>query len=311
MGMVVYPIDRHSGRKDDTMTKKIGLVGIGLVGTAMAESLLAKQIKVIGFDIDAERRAEFEKLGGESASNPAEVASQVEYVLLSLPDTTVVRHVIEGTNGLLEAKPLPKYIIDTTTGNPEETIALAERLAQRGITMLDATISGSSRQVRDRAAVFMVGGKKAAFQTCRDIFDVLSEKLFYVGPSGHGSKAKLASNLILGLNRLVLAEGLVFAEKLELDPTAFLELLKETPAYSAAMDIKGEKMLKGDFTAQARIRQHRKDVSLILKYAKEAGQELPLSKVHLDVLDEAIAAGDGDLDNSAVIKELRRRSKGR
>jgi len=186
-------------------------------------------------------------------------------------------------------------------------MALAERLAQRDITMLDATISGSSRQVRDRVAVFMVGGDKAAFEKCHDIFAALSEKAFYVGPSGHGAKAKLAGNLILGLNRLALAEGLVFAEKLGLDPPAFLELLKATPAYSAIMDIKGEKMLKGDFTAQARIRQHHKDVSLILKYAEKAGQELPLSKVHLDVLDKAIAAGDADLDNAAVIKELRRR----
>jgi 3-hydroxyisobutyrate dehydrogenase-like beta-hydroxyacid dehydrogenase len=157
----------------------------------------------------------------------------------------------------------------------------------------------------------MVGGDKTAFATCRDIFDALSEKVFYVGPSGHGSKAKLASNLILGLNRLVLAEGLIFAEKLGLDPAAFLELIKTTPAYSAIMDIKGEKMLEGDFTPQARIRQHHKDVSLILKYAEQAGQELPLSKVHLDVLNKAIAAGDADLDNTAVIKELRRRHTSR
>jgi len=289
------------------MAKKIGLVGFGLVGTAMTESLLTRQFEIVGFDIDSERCAEFEKLGGKPAVSPAEVAGRVEHVVLSLPDSKAVRQVIEGPKGLLEAEPLPKYIIDTTTGDPEETIALAERLAQRGITLLDATISGSSRQVRDRAAVFTVGGDKAAFERCKDIFAALSEKVFYVGPSGHGSKAKLAGNLILGLNRLALAEGLVFAEKLGLDPGAFLELAKATPAYSAIMDIKGEKMLRGDFTAQARIRQHHKDVSLILKHAEKAGQELPLSKVHLDVLNKAIAAGDGDLDNAAVIKEMRRR----
>jgi 3-hydroxyisobutyrate dehydrogenase-like beta-hydroxyacid dehydrogenase len=157
----------------------------------------------------------------------------------------------------------------------------------------------------------MVGGDKAAFEKCQDIFAALSERVFYVGPSGHGSKAKLASNLILGLNRLALAEGLVFAEKLGLDLAAFLELVKTTPAYSTVMDVKGEKMLTGDFAAQARIRQHHKDVSLILKYAEQAGQELPLSKVHLDVLTKAIAAGDADLDNAAVIKELRRRRSSR
>jgi 3-hydroxyisobutyrate dehydrogenase-like beta-hydroxyacid dehydrogenase len=291
------------------MTSKIGLVGLGLVGTAMAESLLGRQFDVIGFDICSERCAQLEKLGGRPASNPAEVAGQVKHVVLSLPDTNAVRQVIEGPGGLLEAKPLPTHIIDTTTGDPEETTALAERLAERGILFLDSTISGSSRQVRDREAVFMVGGDKAAFEACTDIFSALAEKVFYVGPSGNGSKAKLAGNLILGLNRLALAEGLVFAEKLGLDLEPFLELLKATPAYSAIMDTKGEKMLDGDFTPQARIRQHHKDVSLILKYAEKAGQELPLSKVHLGVLKNSIAAGDGDMDNSAVIKEIQRRKK--
>jgi 3-hydroxyisobutyrate dehydrogenase-like beta-hydroxyacid dehydrogenase len=153
----------------------------------------------------------------------------------------------------------------------------------------------------------MVGGDKEVFEKCTDIFDALAEKVFYLGPSGSGSKAKLASNLILGLNRLALAEGLVFAEKLGLDLEVFLKLLKATPAYSAIMDTKGEKMLKGDFSAQARVRQHHKDVSLILKYAERAGQELPLSKVHLDVLEKAIENGDADLDNAAVIREIKRR----
>ena len=156
----------------------------------------------------------------------------------------------------------------------------------------------------------MVGGKKAAYENCMDIFKSLGAKSFYLGASGNGSRAKLACNLILGLNRLALAEGLVFAAKLGLEQRAFLELLKVTPAYSAAMDIKGKKMLEGDFMPQARLRQHHKDVSIILKYAEDLEQELPLSKVHLEVLEKAISAGDGELDNSAVIREIQRRGKG-
>lgn len=291
------------------MTKKIGLVGLGLVGTAIAESLLERQFHVVGFDIDPQRRAHLEKSGGKAAGDPAELARQAEYIVLSLPDTKVVRQVVDGPSGLLKAEPLPTHIIDTTTGDPEETMALARRLAERGIFFLDSTISGSSRQVRERKAVFMVGGEKAAFERCTDIFTALATKVFYLGPSGNGSRAKLAGNLILGLNRLALAEGLVFADKLGLELESFLELLKATPAYSAVMDIKGDKMLKADFKAEARIRQHHKDVSLILKYAEMAGQELPLSKVHLNVLEKAIAAGDADMDNSAVIREIRRRNK--
>ncbi len=291
------------------MTAKIGLVGLGLVGTAMAERLLAEQFDVVGFDIDSTKCEHLEQLGGKVVNSPTEVAEQADRVVLSLPNTEVVLEVIEGPGGILEAKTLPRYIIDTTTGDPEETAALAKRLAKQGIYFLDAPFSGSSRQVRDKEIVFIVGGDKTAFEECKDIFDALGEKVFYVGESGNGSKTKLASNLVLGLNRLALAEGLVFASKLGLDPRAFLELLKVTPAYSSAMDIKGKKMLDGDFTAQARLRQHHKDVSIILKYAEKLGKKLPLSRVHLDVLKKAIEAGDGDLDNSAVIREIERRNR--
>lgn len=300
----MYAIER-----DKSTMNEIGLVGVGLVGTGMAERLVASGFCVVGFDIDCKRREHLEALGGKAVGSSTEVAQQANRVVLSLPDTETVRQVVEGPGGILKATTLPTYIIDTTTGDPEITIRLAQRLAERGICFLDATISGSSQQVRNRQAVFMVGGEKTVFEACKDVFDALSEKVFYLGPSGSGSKAKLASNLILGLNRLALAEGLVFASKLGLEPEALLELLKVTPAYSAAMDTKGKKMLSRDFAPESRIRQHHKDVSLILKYAEKTGQELPLSRVHLDILEKSIAAGDAEMDNAAVIREIERRNK--
>jgi 3-hydroxyisobutyrate dehydrogenase-like beta-hydroxyacid dehydrogenase len=291
------------------VTSTIGLVGLGLVGTEIAERLLAEQFNVIGFDIEPAKCEHLEQVGGTIVDNPAHVAEQTDRIILSLPNTEVVLKVVEGQDGILESKRLPRYIIDTTTGDPKETAALAQRLKEKDIYLLDAPFSGSSQQVRNKEITFMAGGDKTAYEKCTDIFQTLGAEIFYLGASGNGSRAKLASNLILGLNRLALAEGLVFAGKLGLDTKAFLELLKVTPAYSAAMDVKGKKMLDGDFTTQARLRQHHKDVSIILKYSEKLGQELPLSKVHLDVLNKAIEAGDGDLDNSAVIKEIERRNK--
>ena len=289
------------------MSDYIGLIGIGLVGSAMAESLIASGFKIIGFDIDPSKCEQLKKLGGAAVNSAAQVAEQTERIILSLPDSDAVFQVVEGSGGILEAKKTPKYIIDTTTGEPDKTAALAQRLAGQDIYFLDAPFSGSSQQVKHKEVVFMVGGDKTAYEKCMDIFNSLGAKKFYLGVSGNGSKAKLAGNLVLGLNRLALAEGLVFAAKLGLEPKAFLELLKVTPAYSAAMDVKGKKMLEGDFTPQARLRQHHKDVSIILKYAENLKQELPLSKIHKEVLEKAITAGDGDLDNSAVIKEIQRR----
>ena len=296
-------------RKESSLTSHIGLIGIGLVGTAIAERLLAENFDVIGFDIEPVKCEQLEKLGAKAVDNPAQVAEHTDRIILSLPNTEIVLKVVEGPSGILEAGKLPRYIIDTTTGDPEKTVALAKRLNEKDINFLDAPFSGSSQQVRDKQITFMVGGERAAYEQCMDIFQTLGAEIFYLGDSGNGSRAKLASNLVLGLNRLALAEGLVFASKLGLDANAFLELLKVTPAYSAAMDVKGKKMLDGDFTAQARLSQHHKDVSIMLKYSEKLGQELPLSKVHLDVLKKAIKAGDGDLDNSAVIREIERRKK--
>jgi len=287
----------------------IGLIGLGLVGSAIAERLKANRFNVVGFDIDRAKCDQLEQLGGQSADSPAQVAEEAGRIILSLPDTDAVLQVVEGPGGILEAKKVPAYIVDTTTGEPDKTAALAKRLAGRCIYFLDAPFSGSSRQVREKEVTFMVGGEKAAYEKCVDIFKTLGAKVFYLGASGNGSRAKLAGNLILGLNRLALAEGLVFAAKLGLEPRAFLELLKVTPAYSAAMNVKGKKMLEGDFTPQARLRQHHKDVSIILKYAENSGQELPLSQRHLEILEKAIEAGDGELDNSAVIREIERRGK--
>lgn len=121
-----------------------------------------------------------------------------------------------------------------------------------------------------------------------------------------GARAKLATNLVLGLNRAALAEGLVFAEAIGLDGRTFVDLLRDSPAYSRAVDAKGEKMLAGDFAPEARLRQHAKDVGLMLEQAAACGRVLPMTKAHARVLDDSIAAGDGELDNSAVIVQIRR-----
>lgn len=285
----------------------VGLIGIGLVGTALAQHLFARGYAVVGFDTDAARMTAFTAMGGASARSPADVAQQARRIVLALPDSNVVAQVVAGPQGLLTATTLPQVIIDTSTGDPDDTIAVAQRLAARGVAYVDATLSGSSEQVRAREAVLMIGGAPDVVDAQRDILAALADRMFHLGPVGSGAKAKLASNLVLGLNRLVLAEGLVFAAALGLDLPRFLALLKASPAYSVAMDVKGDKMLRDDFAPQSRVHQHRKDVAMMLQHAAAAGQPLPLSRVHLQLLDAAIAAGDGELDNAAVIRELRRR----
>lgn len=292
-------------------SESVGLIGVGLVGTALADNLIAAGYGVVGFDIDGDRLGCLESVGGEPAASASEVGGKVNRVFLALMNSDIVRDVVEGPHGLMEAQSPPSYIVDCSTGDPEQTVRLASRLRERNVSLLDAPISGSSEQIRNREGVFMVGGETEDFEACKDLFEAVAKQFYHVGPSGDGAKAKLASNLILGLNRLVLAEGLVFAERLGLETGPFLALLKKTPSYSCAMDVKGRKLVDGDFTPQSKVAQHAKDLSIILKYAERLGQPLPLTDTHKNILDAAIDAGDGDLDNSAVIRQLRRIAKPR
>ncbi len=294
---------------DNRETGQIGLIGLGLVGTALADILLERGFKLIGFDVDARRCESLRGQGAMIADSPRHTASLVDCLILSLPDSVVVDQVLNGGAGVLASDAVPAHCTDTTTGDPEDTVRFAQQCSGHGMAYLDATISGSSRQIAARDSVFMVGGDRAAFTACQSLLKLFSDKVFYLGPSGSGSCAKLASNLILGLNRLALAEGLVLAETLGLDLDRFLDLVKQTPAYSRAMDVKGRKMIDRNFEPESRMRQHHKDLRLIMQYAEEHGQELPLSSAHLDVLEQALAAGDGELDNAAVICELRRRTR--
>jgi 3-hydroxyisobutyrate dehydrogenase-like beta-hydroxyacid dehydrogenase len=290
----------------ETEGETIGLVGIGLVGTALAENLLAAGYDVVGFARTPASRARLTRLGGRVVSAPAEVASEATRVILSLPDSDVVEQVVAGPGGLLAASGSLRLVLDTTTGEPERTEALAAQCAADGVMFVDAPISGSSEQIRRRQGVVLVGGDRAAYEACLDLIRSVADRHYYLGSPGAGARAKLASNLVLGLNRLALAEGLVFAERLGLDLCAFLAMLKTTPAYSCAMDVKGEKMLRGDFAPQSKVSQHHKDLRIILEYAARARQELPLARLHKTILERAMDAGEGELDTSAVIQVLRR-----
>ena len=298
-----------NGTNTSTMNESIGVVGTGLVGTAIAELLLDAGFDVVVWNRTRSKTEPLAAQGARAAERLDALGLECRRVFISVMTTRTVTELVEGRDGLLSADGATEYILDTTTGDPDETVALADRLEERGIHFLDATISGSSQQIRHRAGLYMVGGSRDSFAACEDLLQSVTEKYVHVGPSGSGSKAKLASNVILGLNRLALAEGLVFAERLGLETKAFLELLKISPAYSVAMDTKGAKMICGDFEPQSRIRQHLKDVQIILKYAGAVGQEMPLSRQHLEIMESAVAAGDGELDNAAVIRELRRRGE--
>lgn len=277
----------------------VGVIGLGLMGSALAERLLAASYSVLGHDIDTASCEALLRIGGDVAANHADVAARCDRIVLSLPTTDIVEDVIGQMGAALRSG---QVIIDTTTGNPQRTAALGARLAERNVGYLDATLSGSSAQARKGDIVVMAGGRREVFDVCEDIFRSCARRWFHVGDWGSGNRMKLVSNLVLGLNRAALAEALAFAKVLGLDPEVTLSILAASAAYSRVMDTKGQKMIAGDFTPQAKLSQHLKDVRLILAEGSRAGVDLPLSALHRQLLEGLEAAGLGDLDNSAIIR---------
>ncbi len=274
----------------------IGLIGLGLLGSALGSRLIEQGIEVLGFDIDRDACDRFVRSDGEVAESLPQVAG-CKQIILSLPTSTIGRQVIDDLQPHL--KPATA-IIDTTTGSPTDAEVAAGLLGAASVEYLDATVGGSSKQARRGDAIIMCGATDDGFESCRTTLERLSSRLFHTGLPGSGSRMKLVTNLVLGLNRAVLAEGLAFAEAQGLDAASVLAILAAGPAASRVMDIKGRRMIERDFAPEARLRQHAKDVGLILETAHEAGRELPLSQLHAELLQGLIDLGLGDLDNSAI-----------
>ena len=277
----------------------VGLIGIGLLGSAIANRLIGAGFTTWGYDPSPQAMSAFSALGGQPITKLNDVSSASHPIILCLPNTDVVEEVLNAVTPRLRPGTI---VIDTTTGDPDRTRRLAGRLAEADVSLIDVSVLASSVITQEGNALLIVGSSSAVLQDVRHVLEAISEHIHHVGPVGAGQEMKLVANLVLGLNRAVLAEGLHFSRTFSLDQEAVLQILKSGVAYSKVMDTKGRKMLDEDFVPQARLSQHLKDVRLILEHAEDAQTVLPLSNAHRDLLEKAEAAGNGDLDNSSIIR---------
>jgi 2-hydroxy-3-oxopropionate reductase len=262
----------------NSMNKSIGFVGLGLMGSRMIANLISAGFAVIGYDIDPDRVSAFVEAGGKPVDDPVSMAAQADVIMLSLPNSDVVDAVVSQSLKLFEVSCKDLILIDTTTADPILSEQLALRLRKKGIEMLDATISGTPKMCAERDITLMVGGDEENFKKCESIFSALSKTTYYLGKNGSGALMKLIVNLVLGLNRMVLAEGLALGEKAGMEPQQLLGVLKQSAAYSKAMDMKGGKMIAADFLpAEGKLAFHLKDVHLMLDLGRRLNFPLLLS----------------------------------
>ncbi|GAB5445300.1 NAD(P)-dependent oxidoreductase [Gymnodinialimonas sp.] len=277
---------------------RIGIFGLGLIGSALAGRLLSAGFSVAGYDPEPERGAALSALGGTAAS--ARDVWKAQAVFSCVFDTDQLAALIA------DAPETNTLLISMSTCDPERMADLSDAAEAKGISLVEAPISGTSKALAAGDVLLLVAGDEAAIQRLDPVFNALARQYITVGDIGNGNRAKLAINLVLGLHRAALAEGMVFAEALGLEPADFLAMAKASAAYSAVMDSKGQLMVDRDFAPQGRIVQSAKDFTLIRDSAAAKGQGLPFTETYLAMMEDALAAGEGDLDNSAVLLPIAR-----
>lgn len=287
--------------------RRLGAIGLGLLGSALTATLLEQGFEVQGFDQDPDRLREHEQRGGRAVHSIREVVHGVDRLLLCLPTSDISRSVCLGADGIAATAERGTVVMDATTARPSDSIAICQGLAERGLSYLDTCVSGSSAMAAKRDIVVMVGGSADALEQARPVLEAVARSVHHMGGPGAGARTKLIVNLVLGAHRVVLAEALVLGEQAGLDLEVLLEVLKDGAAHSKAMEGWGRRMVTGDHgNPMSRIHQHAKDVRLILEEGQAVGAPLWMASTVSQILLVAQQQGLADSDNSAVIEVLRR-----
>lgn len=287
------------------MEKRAGIVGIGLMGQAITSNLIKAGFSLRGYDIDRGRMKEFEAQGGKPVTSAAEAARGVRWLLTSLPNSTVVREAVFGPGGVAEGAEKGLFLVDTTTSRPDDSVKIGAELGSKGIRFLDASVSGTSTMAWSKDLIVIAGGEPADFEACRPLFDGFTKAAYHMGSVGSGALTKLIINLVLEINRLGLAEGLTLGAKAGLNLETLLTVLKDGAAGSKTMDQKGERMIKGNYKPEGRLRTALKDVRLMLEQGQRFGTPLLAISLFHELIQAGVQMGYGDSDSCSLIEVLR------
>ncbi len=281
---------------------EIGIVGLGLVGNAIAKRLKLAGYAVSGFDIVQEACGKASEHGVLIQPDAASVFANARLVILCLMTSDDRREVLWGKQAAANALQPSTIILDVSTSRPEDIVIDNQRLAEQKSRLVDVCLSGSSEEIANGEALALIGDRNnnAPYHALLKCF---TKEQYYFGEAGDGNRMKLIVNLVYGLNRLVLAEALGLASKSKFDLQLTLDVLKAGGTYSRCMDTKGPKMINGTYEPPvARLGQHYKDTKLILEYAQSVGAQTPVSTLHSSLLQKLVEAGYAELDNAAVYK---------
>lgn len=285
-------------------SKAVGMIGLGIMGSAMSGNLVKAAFKVLGYDVLPKRRSEHKKAGGIAARNCREVARRCEIVLTSLPSAQAL---LDTAAEFSRDARKGQIVIETSTLPIAVKEEASELLARRGAILLDCTLSGTGAQARVKDLVVYASGDEKHYRRIAPVLDGFARAHYYVGAFGAGSKVKFVANLLVAIHNVAAAEAMVLAMKAGLDPAVVLKVVADGAGSSRMLQVRGPMMVKGDYSeATMKVQTWQKDMTIIGDYARKIDCPTPLFSASAPFYTAAMAMGLGQEDTGAVCEVLER-----
>ena len=285
---------------------KIGIIGLGMLGNAVALHLLDEGLDVTVYNRTIEKSNQAKERGANVANSPKDVAEKSELVIMVVKDADAVKEIAFGDQGILEGKHDQLIVADMSTIDPIESKNISKKFLEHGIKKLDIPVMGGPNVAITGDLVMMTSGDEESFGKCKKVFEKIANKVFYLGESGIAHSVKLAMNLQITMLALALSEGITMVKKANVDPKKFLEILNSTYFKTGMSENKAFKMIDGKYDATFTLANLKKDISTMTNSAKNLGIELPMIKKAEEVYENAIKEGLGDLDYTGIIEYIKK-----
>ena len=286
--------------------KKVGIIGLGMLGNAVALHLLDLDFKVTAYNRTKEKTEEVKKKGAKIVTSPKEVAENSDIVIIVVKDAKAVREISFEKNGIIDGKHEKLIVADMSTIGPSESRNIWEEFQKHNVNKLDIPVMGGPNVAITGELVMMVSGDKESFEYCKNVFDSIANKVFFLGEKGIAHTVKLAMNLQITMLALALSEGITLVKKANVDPRIFLEILNSTYFKTGMSEKKAYKMIDGKYDATFTLANLKKDINTMTNTAKSLGIELPMIKKAEEVYENAIKEGFGEIDYTGIIEYIKK-----
>jgi 3-hydroxyisobutyrate dehydrogenase len=287
----------------------VGIIGTGLLGSAIAKRLSLSNHKVSAYNRTRQKAEVLVNFGIQVVDSPRDLAEKCELIIIVVKDVPAVEDISFGKNGIIHGRHDGLIVADMSTISPISSRKIAKRFADNGISMIDTPVMGGPSVAEKGQMIVMIGGNKAIYEKCKPVFDSIGEKTFLLGENGLGHAMKIVLNSQIAILAISLSEGIILAKKSGLDPMMFLEILNSTYFKTGMSVNKGPKMVKGNFEPSFFLKMMQKDLDEINYTARKVGANMPISKLANEIYQKAIKEGFGDIDYTGILAYLEKSSK--